>query len=151
MGQDTTALTVIGVKICIDKFGDVSTLSCDCDSDESFLCCPNCGSKMEMRDDLENEVNFDLRDGEFYDSKLGKYQLYREYYANKLVNKTHFYICIYKGEKFDLNEDVKFGQILEQLVSERDQLKEYLMRLNLLTSEEFSESFGIFTLISMNY
>ena len=151
MGQETIAITVVGVKIAMDKFGQEMNMTCDCDSDEPFLCCPDCGEKMDMREDLCNEISSVLRDGKVYDSKLGKYELYREYYANELVNKDHFYICLYKGEKFDLEDTIKYPESLETLISEREEMKQYLISLNLLTSKEFSENFGIYTLISMNF
>lgn len=149
MGQDTAGITIIGVKIELSKFGDVTKASCGCESIEPFLCSPECGSQMDTREDLAAEINCVLRDGEIYDSKLGQYETYREYYSNRLVNGDYFYICIYKGEKWNPDSgDIKFSSF-ENLLLKRDELKEYLFRLNLMTDQEFSDNFGINELLEI--
>ena len=134
MGRDTDAITVVGVKIPIEQFG-VNCRDCNlCDGE--FLSCEGC--LKNLREDIRKKI--DTSSGRCF---LGPYEIYQEVYDNEFQN---LYICIYKGEKSGSETEVVYPHTLEQLLSERDKLLEYLSRLHLTNF-----TFGIFTLLYMTY
>jgi hypothetical protein len=139
MGRDIDAVTVIGVQIPIERLGVKS----DCDKcDGEFLSCSDCLSKLS--EEVRNEIDTSCRC-----CHLGPYEIYQERYGDDFTTKDYIYICIYKGEKSVPENEVVFFHSLEDLIIEREKLKEYLSRLNII--DDFSSSFGIFTLLYMSY
>jgi len=135
MGIDTTAITIIGIRIPIKKlFTENQNYIKEC-------YCPEC--EESYCSECSNEIDLDSK----------KYQVYQEHCFENYSD--HLFICIEKNEKDGprgyQKDTVEKASSLETLIEKREELKKLILEKGILSDEEFDNSFGIYTLIEASY
>lgn len=169
MGQDTTAITIIGLRIPKSIFITTKFLKwnniCNCsNNNKSLNFCPDCGNKNEIQNKIQYETQKTIYEeikhkngreatlNNLSECTIFGYNFYSEYYGGER-NSEFIYVYIYKGVKdgprsYVEDDIVECFESFEGLIEGREEMRKRFTK-SLLEENEFVEYFGIYTLVEV--